>query len=83
MQVISISLCSLASITRIDAVELIVKKYLLLWWSFCVLEVTFYSLIYCNLKIKTSSNALTKPQDINDKNLNGSQQNLTEVTLVR
>ena len=36
---------------RIDAVEVIVRKYLLLWWSFCVLEVTlhlevtFYSLI--------------------------------------
>ena len=27
------------------AVELIARKYLLLWWSFCVLEVTFYSLI--------------------------------------
>ena len=36
---------SLASRTRIDSVELIVRKYLLLWWSFCVLEVTFYSLI--------------------------------------
>ena len=29
----------------IDAVELIVKKYLLLWWSLYVLEVTFYNLI--------------------------------------
>ena len=36
---------SLASRTRIDAVELIVRKYFLLWWSVCVLEVTFYSLI--------------------------------------
>ena len=35
---------SLASRTRIDAVELIVKKHLLLWWSFWVLEVTFYGL---------------------------------------
>ena len=34
-----------ASIIRIDAVELIVRKYLLLWWSACVLEVIFYSLI--------------------------------------
>ena len=45
MCVIYISFCSLASKTRIDVVELIVRKYLLLWWSFCVLEVIFYSLI--------------------------------------
>ena len=42
----------------IDAVELIVRKYLLLWWSFCVLEVTFYSLI--KFQDKISSYALTK-----------------------
>ena len=40
-----ISFYLLASRTRIDVVELIAKKYLLLWLSFCVLEVTFYSLI--------------------------------------
>ena len=45
LRVIYISFYSLASRTRIDAVELIVRKYLLLWWSFCVLEVKFYSLI--------------------------------------
>ena len=45
LRVIYISLYSLASRTRIDAVELIVRKYLLLRWSFCVLEVTMYSLI--------------------------------------
>ena len=39
MCVIYISFYSLASRTRIDAVELIVRKYLLLWWSLCVLEV--------------------------------------------
>ena len=37
--------CALTSRTCIDDDELIVRKYLLLWWSFCVLEVTFYSLI--------------------------------------
>ena len=42
---IYISFYSRASRTRIDAVELIVKKYLLQWWSFWVLEVIFYSLI--------------------------------------
>ena len=41
LRVIYISFYSLAFRTRIDAVELIVKKHLLLWWSFCVLEVTF------------------------------------------
>ena len=41
LRVIYISF-SLASRTRIDAV--IVRKYLLLWWSLCDLEVTFYSL---------------------------------------
>ena len=41
LRVIYISFYSLASRTRIDAVELIVRKYLLLWWSFCVLKVTF------------------------------------------
>ena len=45
MRVIYISFYSLASRTRVDAVELIVRKYLLLWWSFYVLEVTFYSQI--------------------------------------
>ena len=43
--VIYITFYSLASKTRIDTVELIVWKYLLLWWSFCVLEATFYSLM--------------------------------------
>ena len=43
--VIYISFNSLASRTRNDAVELFVRKYSLLWWSFCVLEVIFYSLI--------------------------------------
>ena len=43
--VINISFYSLDSRTRIDAVKLIVRKYLLLWWSFRVLEVIFYSLI--------------------------------------
>ena len=37
MRVIYISFYSLASRKRIDAVELIARKYLLLWWSFCVL----------------------------------------------
>ena len=36
---------SLASRTRTDAVELNVRKYFLVWWSFFALEVTFYSLI--------------------------------------
>ena len=45
LRAIYISFYSLTSRTRIDAVELILRKYLLLWWSFCVLEVTFYSLI--------------------------------------
>ena len=44
LRVIYISFDSLASRTRIDAVELIVREYLLLWWSFCDLEVTTYSL---------------------------------------
>ena len=39
MSVIYILFYSLASGTRIDAVELSVRKYLLLWWSFCVLKV--------------------------------------------
>ena len=58
MRVICISFYSLAFRTRLDVVEQIVRKYLLLWWSVCVFEVTFYSLIYFNIKI--SSNALTK-----------------------
>ena len=70
LRVIYISLRSLASRTRIDAVELIVRKYLLLWWSFCVLKVTFYSLTLFLDKNKFKST--TKLQDINDKNLNGS-----------
>ena len=45
MRVIYISFHSLASRTRFDAVELIVRKYLLLWWSLCVSKVTVYSLI--------------------------------------
>ena len=45
LRVIYISCYSLASRIPIDVVELIVRKYLLLWWSFRVLEVTFYSLI--------------------------------------
>ena len=60
MRVIYISFYSLASRTRIDAVERIVRKYLLLWQSFCVLEVTFYSLILFQDK-----NALTKLQSEN------------------
>ena len=44
LRVIYISFDSIAS-RSIDAVELIVRKYLLLRWSFSVLEVTFYSLI--------------------------------------
>ena len=43
--VIYISVFSLNSRTGNDAVELIVKKNLLLWLSFSVMEVTFYSLI--------------------------------------
>ena len=42
---IYISFYPLASKTRIGAVELLVRKYLLLWWSFCVLKVTIYNLI--------------------------------------
>ena len=36
LRVIYTSFYSLASTTRIDAVELILRKFLLLWWSFCV-----------------------------------------------
>ena len=45
LRVICIFLYSLAFRACIDVVGLIVRKYLLLWWSFCVLEVTFCSLI--------------------------------------
>ena len=45
LSIIYISLYSLTTRTRIGAVELIVRIYSLLWGSFCVLEVTFYSLI--------------------------------------
>ena len=45
LHVIYICFFSLTFRTCIDAVELIVREYLLLWWSFYVLEVTFYSLI--------------------------------------
>ena len=55
LSVIYISFYSLTSRTRINAVELIIRKYLLLWWSFCVLEVTYYS---HNFKIKINTNAL-------------------------
>ena len=44
LRVIYTSFYSLTSRTRNDTVELIVRKNLLLWWSFCVLEVTFYNL---------------------------------------
>ena len=81
MRTIYISFYSLASRTRVDAVELIVRKYLLLWWSFCVLKDTFYSVM--KLQDKNKFKCTTKLQDINDNNLNGSEQNLTEVTLVR
>ena len=50
----------LASRTRIGAVELIVRKHLLLWWSFCVLEVIYILQPYLILRQKTDSNALTK-----------------------
>ena len=51
---IYISLYSLASRIRFDAVELIVRKYLLLWWSF----LCFGSyILHSNL---ISTNALTK-----------------------
>ena len=53
--VVYISVYSLASRTRMDAV---VRKYILLWWSFCVLETTIYS--QSNFKIKIRSNALKK-----------------------
>ena len=43
--IIYISYHPLAPRTRVDVVELIVRKNLLLWWSFWVLEVIFYSLI--------------------------------------
>ena len=45
LRVIYISFYSLTSRTRNKTVELIVRKYLLLWWSFCALEVTFYNVI--------------------------------------
>ena len=45
LRVIYISFYLLTSRARVDAVELLVRKNLLVWWSFCVLEVTFYSLI--------------------------------------
>ena len=67
MRVIYISFYSLASRTRVDAFELIVRKYLLLWWSFCVLEVTFYSLIKFQDKIKfkcTNEAAIGKSLEI-------------------
>ena len=43
LRVIYISFYSLTSRTCNDTVELIVRKYLLLWWSFGIVEVTFYS----------------------------------------
>ena len=41
----SIAFYSLTSRTRNVTIELIVRKNFLLGWAFCVLEVTFYSLI--------------------------------------
>ena len=52
LRVIYICFYSLASRTRINAIELIAREYLLLWCSFCVLELTFYSLIYFQDKNK-------------------------------
>ena len=69
MRVIYISFYSLASRTRIDAVEQIVKKYLLLWRSFCVLEVTFQSLIQFQDRNKfkcTNEAAIGKSLEIAD-----------------
>ena len=43
--VIYICFYSLTSITRNDTVELIIRKKLLLWWTYCALERTFYRLI--------------------------------------
>ena len=67
LRLIYISFYLLACRTRIDAVELIVRKYLLLWWSFCALEVTFYCLIYIQDKDKfkcTNEAAIGKSLEI-------------------
>ena len=45
LHVMYIYFYSLSSRTHNDAVKQIVTKNLLLWWSFNVLEVTFYGLI--------------------------------------
>ena len=64
MSILYISFYSLTSRTRIHTVELFVRKNLLLWWSFSVLEGTFYSLN--NLKINIIGlNALSKQRSEN------------------
>ena len=58
------SFYSLASRTCIDAVDLIVRKYLLLWCFFVYWKLHFT--IQSNFKIKIRSNALKK---LRSKNL--------------
>ena len=63
LHVIYISFYLLTSKTRNDTAELIGRKNLLLWWSFCVLEVIFYSLIWFQDKngfISTNNAAIIK-----------------------
>ena len=73
LRVIYISFYSLAFRTRIDAVELIVKKDLMLWWSFSILEVTFYSLLQFQDKNKfkcTIEAAIRKSLEIANSDIN-------------